>query len=232
MAGEEREGLTVLAGGVWRWTARHPEWHPRVEWGHEVASYAIVSGDVLSLVDPLVPDDQSGRREGVLAALDALAGAVRHVEILITIPYHVRSAGDLYSRYADRLDTTLWGHAAVGRRLVAGTPLSLIEPGRPAGAGARALAIGKPRRSETPLYFADQRALAFGDALIVSEGELRVWLQAAPRRASWYRDSFVPSLAGLLDLEIDLILVTHGEAVVAAGHDRLAAALQASPLIF
>ncbi|MGO8683782.1 MAG: hypothetical protein ACLQUT_04280, partial [Thermoleophilia bacterium] len=216
MAGEAKEGLTVLADGVRRWTARHPEWHPRVEWGHEVASYAIVSGDVLSLVDPLLPDDQSGRRAGVLAALDALAGAARHLEILITIPYHVRSAEDLYVRYADRLDTTLWGHVAVGRRLAATTPLSLIEPGRPAGAVARALAIGKPRRNETPLYFADQRALAFGDALIVSEGALRVWLQAVPRRANWYRDSFVPSLAALLDLELDLVLVTHGEAVVAA----------------
>jgi len=29
-----------LADGLWRWTARHPEWHPG-EFGKEVASFAL-----------------------------------------------------------------------------------------------------------------------------------------------------------------------------------------------
>jgi hypothetical protein len=29
-----------LADGLWRWTARHGEWHPG-EWGAQVASFAL-----------------------------------------------------------------------------------------------------------------------------------------------------------------------------------------------
>ena len=48
--------MQELADGLWRWTARHGEWHPG-EWGAQVASFALDAGDVLLLVDPLVPDE-------------------------------------------------------------------------------------------------------------------------------------------------------------------------------
>jgi hypothetical protein len=28
-----------IADGIWRWTARHPEWRPDVEWAREVSSF-------------------------------------------------------------------------------------------------------------------------------------------------------------------------------------------------
>jgi hypothetical protein len=62
-----------LAAGLWRWTARHGEWHPG-EWGAQVASFALVAGDVLLLVDPLLPEDDAPvLRDGSAALAAALA---------------------------------------------------------------------------------------------------------------------------------------------------------------
>ena len=33
----------------------HPEWHTRIEWSHEVACFALVGDEGLTLVDPLLP---------------------------------------------------------------------------------------------------------------------------------------------------------------------------------
>lgn len=46
-----------VAPGIHRWSAQHPEWRPRNDWGEDVASFALVTGTVLSLVDPLLPPD-------------------------------------------------------------------------------------------------------------------------------------------------------------------------------
>ena len=41
-----RVDVLEIAPGLWRWTARHAEWHPG-EWGAEVASFAVdASGSV------------------------------------------------------------------------------------------------------------------------------------------------------------------------------------------
>lgn len=228
----EHEGaLATIAPRVCRWTARHPEWHTRAEWGRKVASYAVETEGVLSLVDPLVPDEASGGRAAVLAGIDAAVARASRLELLVTIPYHTRSVAELYARYADKVETAVWGHHAVSRRLGTTAPLTVIRPGELAGAVALALPIGKPRRYETPLFFAAQRAVAFGDALVVVEGRLRVWLQSQPRDRAWYAGSFLPSLGPLLDLDIDLVLATHGEAITAGGHEQLAAALAGPPFV-
>ena len=56
--------MQELADGLWRWTARHPEWHPG-SWGAEVACFAVDAGDVLLLIDPLLPE----RSEKMLDAI-------------------------------------------------------------------------------------------------------------------------------------------------------------------
>ena len=76
-----------LGPGLWRWTARHPDWHPG-RFGAEVASFALEAGEELLLVDPLLPVDDDAL---VLGVLDRLAGS-HDVHALITIGYHVRSA--------------------------------------------------------------------------------------------------------------------------------------------
>jgi hypothetical protein len=155
--------MDELARGIWRWTAPHPEWKPAQEWGHEVASFALESPDVLVLVDPQAPPEA----EPFWTELDGLCEKSEALALMVTIPYHVRSCAAIYDRYRDRMRVSVWGHEAARRRLArTGTPVELAEPGNPLPAGAQAFAIGSPRRQELPMYFPAHRALAFGDAVV------------------------------------------------------------------
>ena len=208
--------MQELAPGLWRWTARHAEWHPG-EWGAEVASFAADAGDAVLLVDPLLPDDDAA----VLERLDALGPAA----ILVTIPYHARSSEALAERY----DAPIHGHPAVAKRLRDG---SRLEPLDALPGGARAFPIGKPRRHETPIHLPSHRALAFGDAIVTTpEGDLRIWHtdRVDDARARWYRERFVPTLEPLRELDLERILVTHGEPVLHDGSAALEDALTARP---
>ena len=98
-------------------------------------------------------------------------------------------------------------------------------------AGA-ALTIGRPRRAELPLWIEDHAALAFGDALVTTPGgELRIWSQDKldARRRAFYRERFVPTLAPLLELPCERVLVTHGEPVLKRGAAALREAVSAEP---
>ena len=225
--------MRELAPGISSWTAPHPEWRPTVE---EVVSYALVDGDTLALVDPLLPAEDDDRRTAVLSDLDARAGRAQAVEILITIPYHTRSAEELYERFASVTTARIWGHANVRKRLSAGTPLDEI-PRSAAGAaapvaGGTALAytVGRPRRTEYPLYFPGLRAVAFGDAVVGAEGGLRFWNQSSSTGPDWYRDVFAPTLASLAEQDIEYALVTHGPPVLGYARRALAECLAAPPV--
>jgi hypothetical protein len=212
--------MRELADGLWRWTARHAEWHPG-DWGAEVASFALDAGGAMLLVDPLLPDDDGA----VLERLDELAGGGGAVAILITIPYHTRSAEPLAERY----DAAIHGHPAVAKRLDDTRRLRPLDD-LPGEAGAHR--IGKPRRYETPIHLPSHRALAFGDALVTTPaGELRIWEheRVDDARARWYRERFAPTLEPLLDLDLERILVTHGEPVLSDGRAALERALAARP---
>ena len=212
--------MEELAAGLWRWTARHAEWHPG-EWGAEVASFAVDAGDATLLVDPLLPDDEAE----VLEHLDALVAGGRRAAIIVTIPYHTRSAEPLSERY----DAPIHGHRAVAKRL---RDTSRLQPPDELQGGARAYAIGKPRRFETPVHLPSHRALVFGDAIVTTpEGDLRIWHtdRVDDARERWYRDRFVPTLAPLRELDLERILVTHGESVLRDGSAALEEALTARP---
>jgi hypothetical protein len=220
--------MNEIAPGIFRWQTRHPEWHTRIEWGHEVACFALAGDEALTLVDPQLPAVDSPNRPAVEQALDRLAGAVSRLDIMITIPYHVRSAEELFERYRQSLEVAIWGHPAVAKRFSKTTPLTPIKPGEAVGRSAVALAIGKPRRYETPLYFAAHKALAFGDAVIGIDGGLRVW-QQAPTSPTWYDERFAPTLAPLLQLDVERVLPTHGDPVLHDARRALRAAVVTGP---
>jgi len=211
-----------LVDGLWRWTARHPEWHPG-EFGKEVASFAADLGEQLVLVDPLLP----GEPTATLQDLDDLA-AGRRIHIVMTIPYHVRSAEPLSERY----DAEIWGHPAAAKRLGSRRRFRVLEPGRSTPPNLDAVHIGRPRRHEMPILIPAHRAVAFGDAVVEVDGELRMWSTSVvdERRAAWYRERFAPTLEPLLDHDVDRVLVTHGQPILHGGRDALAAALAARPL--
>jgi glyoxylase-like metal-dependent hydrolase (beta-lactamase superfamily II) len=214
-----------LAPGLWRWTARHPEWHPG-EFGARVGSYAVHDREGTILVDPLVAGDEA-------AILDALDDLVRgHLRIVITIPYHVRSAELLWRRYHQRREAGIWGHRLAARRVAAGTAFRAVEPGDVLPGGIRAHGIGFPRpRAEQPLELPSHRALALGDAIVEVGGELRVW-QATPdtdRKRAWYAERLLPTFRPLAELDVDRVLVTHGEPVLSGGRAALARAFERPP---
>jgi hypothetical protein len=211
--------LDEIAPGIWRWTAPHPDWQPDVEWGREVASFALAVDETLVLVDPLVPDD-------VWPRLDELAAERATVAALITLPFHFRSSEDVLARYGTK--ASVWGHPAVAKEMRDGSSLRPIDPGAPLPGSAEAYVIH--RRQEMPLWFPSHRALAFGDAVVGVDGALRVWEVAdSAQRMAWYRTRLVPRLEPLLALETESVLVTHGPPVVGGGREALREALAADP---
>ena len=225
--------MDELAAGIHRWTAPHPEWRPRTE---EVESYALVAGEALLLVDPLVPADDDERRAPLLAQLELLAAAAARVELLVTVPYHTRSAEALYERFAPQRPTRIWGHALVRRRLRPETPLEVVPMGAAgtaapiAGGAAEAYTIGRPRRSEHPMYIPELRAVVFGDAVVGAQGGLRFWTLSSGTGDDWYRDVFAPGLAPLAERPVEHVLVTHGPPVIGDGQRQLALCLAAPPV--
>ncbi len=102
--------MIEIAPNVWRWTRRHPEWHPGA-FGAEVTSYWMRDDAGLVIVDPLL----DGKTDPVLHALESNAfGTVR---ILITIPYHVRSAELVWEHLRGSTTRAIFGHARCASRL-------------------------------------------------------------------------------------------------------------------
>jgi hypothetical protein len=216
--------MEKLTKGLWRWTARHPEWHPG-EFGAEVACFAAQAGDTTLLIDPLLPSDPAPVLQTIEAALgDRLA-------ILITVPYHARSSEELWRRYKDDAETTIHGHRAAANRLEDSSGFREIEPGVPLPGGVSAHRIGKPRRHEMPLHLPSHRALVFGDAVVETGGRVVVWasnkIDAKVER--FYRERFNPTLEPLLELDFDAVLPTHGQPVLGDGKKALRQALKAKP---
>ncbi len=215
--------LHRLGEGLWHWERRHPEWHPGA-FGAVVGSYLVQAGDVSLLIDPLVDSDA----DPVLAEIDELVGA--RVRILISIPYHARSAESLQRRYRDR-DALILGHRLVAKRLSDAAGFRPCAGGEDIDGVARVHRIGRPVRAELPIEIPSQRALVFGDAIVESGGALRLWedLVESENRRRWYEERFLPTLRVLADLGVERVLVTHGRPVLSDGAAALTRALDRGP---
>jgi glyoxylase-like metal-dependent hydrolase (beta-lactamase superfamily II) len=216
--------MDELAPGLWRWTRRHPEWHSDQGFAARVASFALRDDAGLVLVDPLL----DGATDPDLAEITRLASG--EVRILITIPYHVRSAELIRDWLKQTHAVAIYGHERCRRRLRSDAAFNPVRGGEAIAGGIRAHAIGNPRRMEVPFELPSHRALAFGDAVVeTGGGRLRVWKQWDRVGPGWYADRFLPTLRPLGDLDVEAVLVTHGEPVLHGGATALTAALEASP---
>jgi len=202
-------GLVELAPGLHRWTARHPDADPNADpgspadWGPDVGCVAYEAPDALVLVDPLVPDDRADLRD---ALDDVVRRHGRRVAILTTLQFHRRSREELAARY----DAST---SRARRTLPAGVETVQIN-----GAG------------ETMVWLAEPRALVPGDRLLGADGGgLRLcadsWLRYLPSGmgTAGLRDALSP----LLELPVEMVLVSHGEPVLRGGRDAIARALEA-----
>jgi glyoxylase-like metal-dependent hydrolase (beta-lactamase superfamily II) len=216
--GEMRE----IAPGIWCWQRRPRGLRPG-EFGART-SYALTAGGETLLVDPLV----TGEDDPALGVLDGLARG--RVRILISKPYHTRSAEPLWRRYR-RAQARIYGHPEVATRLGDVSGFQAVTGGDVGGV-ARFHPIGNPPRSEQPIEVPDHRALVFGDAVVeTGRGELRVWEDPldSERRRRWWRERYLPTLEPLAALEPEHVLVTHGQPVLGEGAAALRCALGRDP---
>jgi hypothetical protein len=149
--------------GLWRFEALLPDWtEPDGDedgWEQSVAWWAVAAAGGIVLIDPLIDDWD---------ALDALVAASGCAGVVRTCYWHQRSIADVVSRY----DVPVWarrqsdahGHYAFEHPL--GDHEQIFD---------RFQIIDVERADEIALWLPRQRALVFGDAMILTRaGELRV----------------------------------------------------------
>jgi hypothetical protein len=199
--------LRELRPGLYRWTARHPdaEADPQpgspADWGPDVGSVAYAAPDALVFVDPLVPPDRADLRQ----ELDELVR--RHgkpVVVLTTLQFHRRSREELVARY----DAST---SRAKKSLPNGVETIQIR-----GAG------------ETMVWLPEHRALIPGDRLLGGDrGGLRLcpesWLRYLPSKMS--QTQLRQALRPVLDLQVDMVLVSHGQPLLSGGRKALERAL-------
>lgn len=130
--------MTRIQDGLWRWSVRRG--------GYELASAYLEHGDVMLLVDPVLPppgDDLARFERAIERDLARLGGAAW---VLLTHPDDPRDSD----------------------ALVAMTGGARWVPGAPAPAGLDALGTGRP--GEAALWSPVHRALMPGRALVVERG--------------------------------------------------------------
>jgi hypothetical protein len=195
--------------GLWHWTAPHPEWKPAhggpEGWEEDVSSYAYVADDALVMIDPLAPPPRlEDLRPGLATA------------VLLTCEWHQRSAADLARRGA-----TVFAPAFQIERVDA--PATSYDDAASLPGGVESRAVGTPE--EAGLWIPGLRALAVGDVFLGRAEGVR------PQPDSWLGKGVTPQafragLRPLLELPVELLLLTHG-GPLEDGREAIAAALDA-----
>ena len=202
-----------LAPGLWRWTAYHEEWK------EDVGCVYCETQDGIVLIDPLVPADDADR---FWRALDRDVQRLQApVHVLVTVFWHTRSAAVMVERYDARVWAPTGARAAVARR--AGVVTDAFRPRDRLPGGIEGLSTA--RRTEVVYWLPPHRALVPGDVLL---GDGTGGVRMCPE--SWLPDAttshdLAASLAPLLDLPVERIVLSHGEPVLQAARQRLARAL-------
>ena len=190
--------LQQVAPGLWRWTAAHPDWEPRQE-QDDPADWDPEVGCVAYATDDALVLIDPLVANGSYEALDKLAEGKKEVGILTTIQWHGRSGAELAKRYSA---TT--------------TPPDGVEPVEIEGA------------AETMFWIPKHGALVAGDRLLGDRPPgLRIcppsWL---PYLGGFTQDDLRDELrAQLLDLPIEMVLVSHGEPALRDGRAAVERAL-------
>jgi hypothetical protein len=114
----------------------------------------------------------------------------------------MRGSGLLWRRWRDRHEVTILGQSSALR---GSTTASAFRPLR----GGETLDGG----------------------VLEIDGELRVWprRRESDHRRTWYEQRFLPTLDALTRLDVERVLVTHGEPVLRDGARALAASLARPP---
>jgi hypothetical protein len=185
--------------GLWRWTAPHPDWKPAPTGSS--GDWAREVGCVLyeSAADAVFFDPLADEDDAALWAWAAERCAGRTVAVALTIGFHSRSR----ERFVSRLGASEELPATVA-------PIAFAA------------------LDETMYWLAEHRALIAGDRLLGDgDGGLTLcpqsWLRYLERPPT--REQMREELAVLRELDVALVLTSHGEPVLTGGREALARAL-------
>jgi hypothetical protein len=191
--------LTEIAPGLRRWTAWHEEWQS------DVGCLAVDTDDGLVLIDPL----------------DAPGELSSPEHVLLTTHWHARSAQAPH----------VWAHERTAK-LLANRGVGLTDPIGSGSLPGGIAAIETARRGEVVYWLPRQKALAVGDVLLGAGAKPHATdepLRLCPER--WLgkatHDDLRASLAPVLELPVEHILVSHGEPVLNGGAGALETVLAA-----
>jgi hypothetical protein len=169
-------------------------------------------GDDLVLVDPLLSEEQ-------LDQLKPPRHAALHV--VLTIHWHTRSAAEIVRRHPR---ARVWAHTPDAAPIRRRTPVTdLFRPGERLPGGLEAH-VARPR-TEVVLWEPAARALIPGDVIL---GDAAGGLTMCP---GWWlpQSATIEQLRGklepLLELPVEMVLVSHGEPVLGGGRGALEKAL-------
>ena len=203
------ERLEELRRGLWRWTAPHPDWRPSPpgtagDWDQDVGCVLYETDGSAVFFDPLLPPAPTS----LWRELDRRVRGKKRVAVLTTVAWHRRSRDAVAARYG-----------AATSRAKASVP-----------AGVEAIPIRGA--GETMYWLPEHRALVPGDRLLGGErGGLRLcpdsWLRYLPSRIT--QAELADLLRPLVALPIELVLVSHGNPVLARGRSALERALAQAP---
>jgi glyoxylase-like metal-dependent hydrolase (beta-lactamase superfamily II) len=201
--------VTEIGPGLRRWTGLHPAWTPDATgWEQEVGCVYHETDGATVLVDPLVPPEDEER---FWHALDRdVETRARPVVVVLTAPWHARSAEAIVARYR----ASLWAHPAGRERLGRAIDAPMLP------AGIEAIEVPPRAEGQVVLFLPEHRALVTAEVLAGQAGVLAVCpspqLEDKGRLMAWLRL--------LLELPIEIVLPAHGRPVLERGRDAVAAA--------
>ena len=195
--------------GLHYWTAPHPSWQGATNWPEDVGCVCYEASEQVVLIDPLVPEAEECE---FWTILDSWVKE-RPAAILLTAPWHLRSAPLVAERYG----VPIWAHESARSRISYRTHSGDLPQG---------VELFVPRgaaEGQVAFFLRAPRALVVAEFFLGIDGGLRILASPAERDPA----AFHGSLETLLDLPIAHDLVAHGEPVIRKGLERIAEALRA-----
>ena len=209
-----------IAPNLWHWTAPHPDWKPTnrgkdgLGWDEIVSCYALITDGAFVLIDPQLPTDEDDTRR-FWEALDRDVEAHGPPAIVISIHWHARSAQEIAERYAG---STIWAPAGAPKGKIPST--HTYAGGDRLPAGIEAFDLGKVE--EVALYLPSHKALIFGDVIL--DG-VRICPESWLGKRTTRKDA-AEALRPLLEMDVELVLLTHGGPVADDAREKLERALE------
>ena len=198
-----------LSDSLTWWMAPHPGWTPNPEWSEEVGFATWRAGDAYVFIDPLIRDDLD---DAAWEPFDvAVSDAGDPVIVLLTAPWHERSARAVSARY----NAAVWIHSR-GKARIAGLRERAALPD-----GVNAFVPEGIDEGQVAFHIVSERALVVAEFFLGTADGLRVLPSPATRDV----DAFSASLDRLRDLPIERVLVAHGPSVLSDGRIAIREAL-------